>query len=354
MASEVLGAAAQGGAAGAGAGPWGAVAGAGLGVLGSVIGGNAAKKAAAQAAAIQEQNYQRNKALLEAVGIPSVEAQEIALKSPESVGDLVAELQGETGLKDIKTDPQLRQNQMKMLAELQGLSETGLGTVDRIALDEAQMEATSADKSRRAALLSQMAQRGTMDSGAALAAQLQSSEAANQQAMQQSQNIAKQSATNRMNAITSLANQSGQMEQRDYGRQADAATAQDAIQRFNVGTRNTVNSSNLTNKQNIANAGVDTENKQEMYNKGLLQQDYTNRLNRAQSIAGLNNSQANNQASSAMAAGAGKANMFGQVGQALGNATRGVVDYYGQPSASKPMSQGIADDRDEFNKLKGY
>jgi hypothetical protein len=340
MAEDMLAAGAQGAAGGAAAGPYGAMAGAGLGILGSIIGGNASKKAAAQAAAIQEQNYQRNKALLEAVGIPSVEAQEIALKNPESVGDLVAELQGDTGLKDIATDPRLRQNQMQALAEMKGLSETGLGTVDRIALDEAQTEATSADKSRRAAMLSQMAQRGTMDSGAALAAQLQSSEAANQQAMQQSQNIAKQSATNRMNAITSLASQSGQMEQRDYGRQADAATAQDAIQRFNVGTRNNVNSSNLTNKQNIANAGTSNANQQEMYNKGLLQQDYTNRLNRAQSIAGMNNSQANNQSSAALAAGAGKANMYGQIGQAVGNVTKGAIDYYGsQPSSNLSSAQ---------------
>jgi hypothetical protein len=351
--SGALAGGASGAAAGAGAGPWGAVAGAGLGVLGSVIGGNAAKKAAAEAAAISEANYQRNKALLESVGIPSVEAQQIALQNPEYVGDLVAEMQGDTGLKDIATDPQLRQNQMKMLAELQGLSETGLGTVDRIALDEAQTEATSADKSRRAAIMSQMAQRGTMDSGAALAAQLQSSEAANQQAMQQSQNIAKQSATNRMNAITSLASQSGQMEQRDYGRQADAATAQDAIQRFNVGTRNTTAASNLNRKQDIANTTADTANTQEKYNKGLLQQDYTNRLNRAQSIAGMNTSNANNQASAALTAGAGKANMIGQIGQAAGNVTRGVMDYYGNQPSSSSMPSGMEDDRDQFNRLKG-
>jgi hypothetical protein len=340
--SSALGSAAGGAAAGAGAGPLGAVAGAGLGLLGGILGGNASKKAAAEAAAISEANYQRNKALLESVGIPSVEAQQIALQNPEYVGDLVAEMQGNTGLKDIKTDPQLRQNQMKMLAELQGLSETGLGTVDRIALDEAQTEATSADKSRRAAILSQMAQRGTMDSGAALAAQLQSSEAANQQAMQQSQNIAKQSATNRMNAITSLASQSGAMEQRDYGRQADAATAQDAIQKFNVGTRNTTNASNLTNKQNISNAATSNANEQEMYNKGLLQQDYNNRMSKAKSIAGLNSDNAGNQASAALTAGAGKANMFGQVGQALGNVTRGVVDYYGN-KAPTTSALGSAD-----------
>ncbi len=347
--------AASGAAAGSAAGPWGAVAGAGLGLLGSVLGGNASKKAAAEAAAIQEQNYQRNKALLEAVGIPSIEAQEIALKNPEYVGDLVAEMQGKSALTEIATDPRLRDNQMNQLAELEGLSQTGLGTVDRIALQEAQGAATAADQSRRAGILSQMSQRGMMDSGNALAAQLQSSEAANQQAMQQSQNIAKQASANRMNAINALANQSGSMEQRDYSRQADAATAQDAIQKFNVGTRNTTAAQNLAARQNIADASAATSNKQEMYNKGLIQQDYGNRLQRAQSIAGLNAGQAQNQAQAALTAGAGTANMYGQIGQAAGNITRGVVDYYGSQPSSKPAtSQGISDDRDEFAKLKGY
>jgi hypothetical protein len=350
-----LAGAGQGAAAGSAAGPWGAAAGAGLGLIGSIIGGNASKKAAAEAAAINEANYQRNKALLESVGIPSIEAQEIALNNPEYVGDMVAEMQGDSAMTDIATDPRLRSNQMNMLAELEVLSKTGLGTTDRIALDEAQSEATSADKSRRASILSQMAQRGTMDSGAALAAQLQSSEAANQQAMQQSQNIAKQASSNRMNAINALATQSGNMEQTDFGRQAQTATAQDAIQRFNVGTRNTTQSSNLANRQDMANTKANTANKQEMYNKGLLQQDYQNRLSKAQSIAGLNAGQAQNQASAALTAGAGAANMYGQIGQAAGNVTRGVADYYGSQSNSSPAtSQGTADDRDEFMKLKGY
>lgn len=340
--SAALGGAAQGAAAGSAAGPYGAIAGAGLGLLGGILGGNAAKKAAAQAAAIQEANYQRNKALLESVGIPSIEAQEIALSNPEYVGDLVAEMQGESALTEIALDPKLRQNQMNQLAELQGLTETGLGTVDRIALDEAQSQATAADKSRRAQVLSQMAQRGTMDSGAALAAQLQSTEAANQQAMQQSQNIAKQASQNRMNAINALASQSANIESADYGRAAQAATAQDAIQRFNVGTRNTTAARNLETKQGLAGSKADVANKQEMYNKGLIQQDYGNRLQRAQSIAGLNAGQAQNQAQAALTAGAGTANMYGQIGQGLGNIARAGIDYYGSKPSTNLTDEQVA------------
>ena len=341
--SDALGAAAQGGAAGAGAGPWGAVAGAGLGLVGSIIGGNKAKKAAAEAAAIQEANYQRNKALLEAVGIPSIEAQEIALKNPEYVGDLVSEMQGKSALTEIALDPKLRENQMNQLAELEGLSQTGLGTVDRIALQEAQGAATAADQSRRAGILSQMSQRGMADSGNALAAQLQSSEAANQQAMQQSQNIAKQASANRMNAINALASQSGSMEQRDYGRQADAATAQDAIQKFNVGTRNTTAASSINARQDLANTTANTANTQEKYNKGLIADDYQNRLRRAQSIAGMNSQDAGSRASAALSAGAGAANAWAQGGQAVGDATKKVVDYYGKsstPTVTERLSSG--------------
>jgi len=327
--NAALGGAAQGAATGSAAGPWGAVAGAGLGILGSVIGGNAAKKAAAEAAAIQEQNYQRNKALLESIGIPSIEAQEIALNNPEYVGDLVAEVQGDSALTEIATDPILRQNQMNSLAQLKELSDQGLSTVDRIAMGEANQEATQADKARRASLLSQMAQRGTADSGTQLAMQLSSIQDANQQAQQASNNVAKNAYNNRINAMQQLASQSAGMENSDFNRQAQTATAQDAIQRFNVGTRNTANQYNTGAKQNIANQTAANANTQEMYNKGLLQQDYNNRLDKAKAQIGMNSGNASNQAQSALTAGAGKANMYAQIGQGLGNATGAAIDYYG-------------------------
>lgn len=301
--------------------------GAGANIVGGIMAGNAAEKAANQAAAINEQNYQRNKALLESIGIPSIEAQEIALNNPEYVGDLVAELQGDTALKEIATNPQMRQKQMDVLAQLQGLSETGLGTTDRIALDEAEEKATQDDKSRRASILSEMAQRGTLDSGASLASQLQSNQQANQNQLEASRNIAKQAQAGRMNAMNSLAQQAGNLESLDYNRAADTATAQDAIQRFNASTRNQANQYNTTSKQNLANQASSNANQQQMYNKGLIQQDYNNRLGRAQSSIGMNNSNAQNQAQNALTAGAGKANMYSQIGSGIGNAATSYGDY---------------------------
>lgn len=317
------------------------LAGAGANVLGGVLGGNAAKKSAAQAAAAQKEMYDKNIALLESVGIPSVEAQRIALENPEYVGDIVAETQGDSALTEIATDPRLRENQMNQLAQLQELSTQGLSTVDRIAMDEANQEATQADKSRRAQLLSQMAQRGTADSGSQLAMQLASIESANQAANQASENTAKNAYNNRINAMNQLASSSANMENADFSRQAQVGTAQDAIQRFNAQTRNQANQYNTGARQNIANTKSTTANQQEMYNKGLLQQDYTNRLNKAAAQTGLNTSYGNNMAQNALTAGAGKANMFSSIGQGLGNAATA----YGSYSAGKPDSGGLTDEQ---------
>ena len=107
-----------------------ALIGGGSSLLGGILGGNAAEKAANQAAAINEQNYQRNKALLESIGIPSIEAQEILLTNPEYAGELIAETLGDSELKNISTDPTLRRDQMNALSELRDLSKSGLSTVD--------------------------------------------------------------------------------------------------------------------------------------------------------------------------------------------------------------------------------
>lgn len=317
------------------------LAGAGTNILGGILGGNAASKAAAQAAAAQKEMYDKNVALLESVGVPTIEAQEIALQSPEYVGDYVAQIQGDTELKEIATDPQLRRNQMEALAQVKELSEQGLGTVDKIAIDEANLEATQADKARRAQILSQMAQRGTADSGVQLAMQLASAQDAATQAQTAANNQAKMAASNRMNAINQLAQQSANMENLDFNRQAQIASAQDAIQRFNAQTMNQQNQYNLQNRQNIANQQAETANKQQMYNKGLIQQDYLNRLNKATAQTGQNTAYGSNLANNALTAGQGKANMYSSIGQGLGNmATAFAANSAQKPQKSTTGSQG--------------
>lgn len=289
-------------------------------VIGGLLGGNAADKAANKAAKAQREMYERNIAILESVGIPTVDAQKIALENPEYVGDLVAETLGDSALEEISLDPRLRQKQMDMLAQMEGYADQGLSTSDRINLDQMRQATTADEQSRQNAILQGMAQRGTLDSGDQLAAQLASNAQTSQNAMLQGQEMAKMASQNRMNAINSLAGQYANMENLDYGREAQKATAADAIQQFNASTRNQAQAQNLTNRQNIENQRTNVANQQDIYNKGLIQQDFQNRKGIADAKLGMNTAQGQNMANAALQQGAGQAQMWSGIGSGVGNA----------------------------------
>jgi hypothetical protein len=289
-------------------------------VIGGILGGNAASKAADKASKEQRAAYQRNIEILEQLGVPSIEAQKIALENPEYVGDLIAETLGESRLESISLDPKLRQKQMDMLAELEGISDQGLSTTDRINLDQIGQRTSAEEQGRQQAILESMASRGSLDSGDQLATQLFSNAQASQNAMLKGQEVAKMASQNRMNAINSLSNQYSNMENLDYGREAQKATAADAIQQFNANTRNQAQQYNLGNRQNIETQRTNTDNQQEIYNKGLQQQDFINRKGIADSKIGLTSAQGQNLANNTLQTGAGQAQMYSGIGSGIGNA----------------------------------
>jgi hypothetical protein len=64
------------------------------------------------------------------------------------------------------------------------------------------------------------------------------------------------------------------------------ASAADAIAQFNTQQRMGVQSQNLASRQAIANQQAATRNQQEMYNKGLLQQQFQNQIAKATGVTG--------------------------------------------------------------------
>lgn len=307
------------------------IASAGANIIGGIMSGNAAQDAADKAAKQQRQMYEKNLAILEAVGIPSIEAQKIALENPEYVGDLVNEVLGPSAYEEIVLDPQLRQNQMDVMAEYQELADTGMGIEDRIALDQNLQKVAAQDQSRQKAILSDMAQRGTLDSGIEAQMRLQAASQANQDAMNQALAISKNAQNTRLNALNQIAGMSANLENTDFGREAQKAGAADNIQQFNAQLRNQANARNLDTKQNLATQKANLANQQDIHNKGLLQQDYNNRLNRAAAQVGLNTSYGNNQAQNTLAAGAGQANMISGIASGLGN----IATAYGKQQDKK-------------------
>jgi hypothetical protein len=251
---------------------------------------NAGKKEMKEANRLMRDNIAR----LEAIGIPTIEAQKIALESPELVGLLEAESLGPSRFEDVQMDPRLQAAQLSALEGISGVAETGLGAEDRLALEEIKRQAAGQAQAQRATTLQQMEERGMGDSGASLIAQLSSGQQAADTAAMQGMRQAAQAQQARMAALGQQANMASGMQGQQLGLAGQKASAADAIAQFNTQQRMGVQSQNLAARQNVANQGTATRNQQEMYNKALIQQQFQNEMAKATGVTGQQSQMAGN------------------------------------------------------------
>ena len=220
-------------------------------------------------------------ARLEAIGIPSIEAQRIALEAPELVGLLEAEALGPSRFEEIQMDPRLQAAQMAALEDVSGIAQTGLGAADELALEEIRRRASGQAQAQRATALQQMQERGMGDSGALLAAQLQAGQSAADMASMQGMQQAAQAQQARMAALGQQANMASGMQEQMLGLDIRKASADDLIKQFNAQNRQSVQERNLDAMQNIKNMGTATRNQMEVANKGLIPQQFQMQMARA-------------------------------------------------------------------------
>ncbi len=235
--------------------------------------------AALQARAVRE---------LEKVGIPPIEAQKIVLEQPELVLSSLEERLGPSAMEEIKTDARLQETQMKALAELERAGEEGFTAEDKAKFEALQRQIGSDEKARQATILQQMAQRGALDSGAQLAAQLGSSQAATQRASEQATQMAAQQAAARRGALSQAAQAAGNIQQTQFGQQAQKASAQDRISAFNA----SVAARDTAARQQHAQQAAQLANQQQMHNKALLQQNFQNQMAKATGVSSALGNQA--------------------------------------------------------------
>lgn len=295
-------------------------------LLGGLLGGNAGKSEMQKATQLQKDAIAR----LEAVGIPTVEAQRIALETPELVDVLEAEQLGPSAFENVNVDPRLRQAQMSALEQISGLADQGLGAEDRAAFNELRRSAGAQAQAQAQSVLQNAQAQGTLSSGGALAAQLAAGQASADRMSQEGDRLAANAAAARRQALMSKADMASQMSNQDFQRQSAAAQARDQISQFNTQNRQAVAGTNLANRQSIANQGAATRNQQEMYNKGLLQQDFQNRMSKAGAANQATGNLANTYAQQGQAAAQGQANMTTGL---LGTAAQLGVAALGRPSA---------------------
>jgi hypothetical protein len=220
-------------------------------------------------------------ARLDKVDLPDIEKMRIALEAPELIDLLEAEQLDPSQLEQIMTDPALKEKQMMALEGLRERSEQGLTAQDKMAMEDMLGQVGAQEKAQRAAIESEMQRRGTADSGTALMQKLQASQGGAQSARQKAMQMAAQGQQQRMSALQNMGQMAGQMEGQDFNRQAQVASAADRIAQANAMNRQQVSAQNLAARQNIANQQANIANQQQMYNKGLEQQQFQNKMAKA-------------------------------------------------------------------------
>lgn len=237
--------------------------------------GGKSKDPGEEAAKVQREQLRR----LAAIDLPELE--QLFLETPELVGLLETEQLGPSALQDIALDPRMREAQMRALAELEERGVVGLTPEDRARLSEIRRETAGQEQAAQKAILQSMAERGQLDSGAQLIAQMQASGAGATEAQRAGEQLAAQAAAARRQALQQAGGMAGQMEQAQYGRDAQAAQARDAIQQFNLAQRANTAAQNLAARQNIEQQRVQARQQEQKYNAQIPQQQFQNELARA-------------------------------------------------------------------------
>lgn len=153
---------------------------------------------------------------------------------------LVLQQQKGTGLAGIKDDPTYRGQQNAADAQLNDVVNSGgLTLADKTALNAIRAKTSRSESAGRHAIESGMAARGSLDSGAQLAMELQGNQQAAETENAAGASTAAQAQQRAYAAIQQRAANAGAGLDRSYNQKANAARAQDAINAGNAAIANT-------------------------------------------------------------------------------------------------------------------
>lgn len=316
-------------------------------------------------AAIQDKALQG----LLAIQIPDPAQQKLALQRFAQTGELTPQFEqaikaAPSEFNKIVVDQRQKSAQNRALDELSDIgNKGGLRLQDKAALQEAQMQSQIQDKGARAAILDDQARRGQGGgSGMALQAQLQGQQAVGDRNAKSSLSVAASAQDRALQSLIGAGDLATKGRGQDFQEQSARASANDAINRFNtqnlmsvnhnnVGIANDAQARNLAERQRIADANVNTSNKEQQYNKELLQQQYDNQIKMANAKNGIYGNQ------SAVEGQRGKA--AGDLWSSMGQAGVGTATTFAQNDAQNNRDQSNrqwqteqnAADRDFYEKL---
>jgi hypothetical protein len=228
----------------------------------------------------------------------------------------------------IVTDAGQKAAQNKALSQLEQIGDQGgLRLQDKAALQDAMLKSQVAERSNRQGIASDMARRGLSGSGFDVASQLEGQQGVADQNSNSSLKIAADAQQRALDSIEKAGGLATQYRNQDFGEQAQKASAADKINAFNtanlrdvnaanVGLQNQAQQSNLAAKQKVADQNTEVQNKQDLYNSGLIQQQFDNS---AKQLAGATGQFAN-QAKSIQSQGENIGNSISNAGTGINQA----------------------------------
>lgn len=261
-------------------------------------------------------NESADRAIAQAVGQydaikpPTLEELQVQYEQLRSAGQLTPEMeaafqQAASEMRNVSTDPRLKQQQMNALSSLEGIADAGgMTLVDKANLAGIQKEIGMQERGSREAIISGMARRGQSGSGVELAAMLQNQQGSADRAASQGLNVQATAQARALEAIMQGGQLGGQIRQQEFGEQSEKAQAQDAINRFNtqnsqqvaganVNRRNSAQEVNLGNAQDILNKNVAIRNTNQDANVKARQTVYDNQMGLANARSGVLRDKAN-------------------------------------------------------------
>lgn len=329
-------------------------------MIGSIIGASQAQ------GSVNSANDARNSALAQYANLqlPSIEEQQLLLQQYANAGLFNPNLEstinyGPSAFEGIALDPALRQKQMEALTQMNQVALQGVTPADRAIQELVRRNAASEAEAKNQQILQNMQARGMGGSGNELIARLQASQSGADRMAQQGLEQQANSQQARLQAIQQYGNMASQLRNQDYGESSNLANARDAInkmntanaqnvQQRNVGSQNQAQQYNLGNAQQISNNNVNLANQQQSHNKGLIQQNYNNQIQKASSMAG----QYNNQAQAHQQQAANTAGMWSGMGQGVGTLMGGFGAKM-QPAATQMTNQNTLDRLPVWNSATG-
>jgi hypothetical protein len=342
-----------------------------MGLFTSIFGG----------ASADTSDYKKAIDAFKSIATPELSALQVQLDKYVQAGKLSPEaaesvLLNSNAFNDIKTDPQYVGAQKQALTQLQNIAtQGGLTATDKAQLNDIAIEQNTVAKGRNEAIMQNAQERGIGGSGLELTSRLLNEQEAANRASTQGTQVAANAEQRALQALQSAGTLGGQMEAQQYGEQANKATAQNAIDKFNAETQQNTNLLNVQNKnaaeaanlaatQDIANKNTGTANVEKTANAAAVQQDYANKMGKASNIANEYNQMAGaknavnaqNQAadvgftSGLIGAGATAltAGMSGSAGGALSSTTPSYAapaDYYKKQIGNYAEGGKVEDDK---------